>query len=177
MEYTYYQKYINFLKKYNIFNKEILEYIRKNSMHFNYMEEEKREFIGCFYIQDKNNTLQKIHICIPYIDSDLTVLINIHEYIHILSSYPYINRKFKLSKEVETLPIFYEQLYYLDNQSEYLKKEMIKLSNQILNSDQIEYKIALYCKEELLDYYSKEKPHFKKLQRKAKQMSNKYINK
>lgn len=176
MEITYYDKYINFLKKHNIYSKEILEYIRRNSIHFDYLEEEKRAFIGCFYLQNKKEILQKIHVCIPYIDSDITTLINIHEYIHVLSLYPYLNKKMKLTKQEEILPIFYELLYYLDNTSQYLQDEITKLNNQILASGQIEYNIALKCRQELLQYYKKEQPTFKKLQKKAKRLSIKYLN-
>lgn len=170
----YYKRYIDFLQKHNIYNEEILEYIRKHSTYIEYIDEEKREFIGCFYNIDKNNKLKKIHICIPYIDSDLTTLINIHEYIHILTLYPYLDKKYKSNNQEEILPIFYELLYFLDNPSNTLKEEIIKLNNKIKNSNQEKYKIALKCKKELLDYYQNKKTNFKALTQKAKILSKKY---
>ena len=45
----YYQKFINFLKEHNLYNEEVVEYWKNNRTLFDYHDEEKRGFIGCFY--------------------------------------------------------------------------------------------------------------------------------
>ena len=177
MENNYYEKYINFLKKYNLYNEEIIKYIRRNSTPIDYLEEELRCLIGCYYTYDKNKRLKKINITVPYFKSEITTLINIHEYIHVYIAYPYLYKKYKITKEEEMLALLYEQLYYLDNQTPYLKEAIDILNRQILTSEKTEYKIALQYKQELLNYYTNEKPTFKKLQRKAKKLSNRHISK
>lgn len=173
----YYNKYINFLIKHNIYKAEIMQYITKYSIKIDYHMEEQRDFIGCFYSIDKNKRIKKISICTPYIDSDITVLINIHEYIHLFILYQYLNKKYERNKDEEILPILYELLYYLDNPSKELEKKIIELNNTIKDTSPIQYKIALKSRDELLEYYQKEKPNFKKLQEKAKTLAKKYTSK
>lgn len=170
----YYNKYINFLIKHNIYNEEILEYMRRNSIKIDYRDKEKRDFIGCFYSTDRNNRITKINLYVPFIDSDITVLINIHEYIHLYILYQYLNKKYQQNKEEEILPILYEHLYFLDNLSKELEDKIKDLNNTITDTSPMQYRIALKSRDELLEYYQKENPSFKKLQEKAKKLSRKH---
>jgi len=170
----YYNKYINFLIKHNIYNEEIIDYMRRNCIKFDYRDEEQRDFIGCFYNLDRNNRITKINLCVPFLDSDTTVLINIHEYIHLFILYQYLNKKYQQSKDEEILPILYELLYFLDNPSKELERKIIELNNTIKDTSPVQYRIALKSRDELLEYYQKENPSFKKLQEKAKKLSKKY---
>lgn len=174
---TYYNKYINFLIKHNLYNEEVLEYIRNNSIKFDYRDEEQREFIGCFYITDKKEKIKKINICVPIIDSDITVLINIHEYIHLFILYQHLNKNFLRDTDEEMLPILYEMLYFLDNPSKELENKIKDLNNLVKEESPIQYKIAFKSREELLEYYQQENPSFKNLQTKAKKLMRKYISK
>ena len=61
MEKNYYQIFIEFLKKHNLYNEEAIKYLHKQGIFFDYYEEENRDFIGCYYILNKSNVLQKIH--------------------------------------------------------------------------------------------------------------------
>lgn len=170
----YYTKYINFLIKHNIYDEEVLKYIRRNSIVFDYREEDKRDFIGCFYITDKNNRVKKIKLCIPIMNSEISVLINIHEYIHLFILHQYLNKKYQNNNDTEILPILYELLYYLDNPSNELENKIKDLNNLVREDSPIQYKIALKSRNELLEYYQKENPSFKNLQTKAKKLMRKY---
>ena len=87
----YYNKFIEFLKKYNVYSEEILKYWEKNRLLFDIRDEEKKELIGCYYQYEKE-CLKKISLIVPFIDNDKTVLINIHEYIHLLLLYPWLEK-------------------------------------------------------------------------------------
>lgn len=171
----YYEKYINFLKKHNLYNENILNYMKLYSTYFDYREEEKRDFIGCFYMQDKKNRINKIKAFVPHIDSDITVLINIHEYIHLFILYHHIGKRYQRDKDEEILPMFYELLYYIENPTKELEIKITNLNNEIKENSPLQYKIALQSRNEILKYYQKENPNFKQLQEKAKKLSKKKI--
>ena len=90
---NYYNDFIKFFKKHNLYNEEIFNYIQKNRTLFDYRDEDQRIFIGCYYICNKQGILQKINICVPFINDPITLLINIHEYIHAIESYKNISKK------------------------------------------------------------------------------------
>ena len=92
---NYYTEFITFFKKHNLYDKEMFEYIHHNSTKFDYRDEDQRVFIGCYYMCNKQNILQKIKLCVPIIDSPITVLINIHEYLHAIELYNKIGKKYQ----------------------------------------------------------------------------------
>ena len=172
---TYYNNFISFFKKHNLYNEEMFKYIQNNRTLFDYRDEEKRIFIGCYYICNKQGILQKINVCVPFIDNQITMLINIHEYIHAIELYKNIGKKYQQKDTEETLPMLYEQLYYLENPYKELERYLIELNNKITKNSSKSYQIALLIQEELLSYYQKTNPTFRKLQTKVKKLSKSYI--
>ena len=71
MNYSY--KFFNFFQRQNLYNEEMFNYFRKNSILFDYRDEDYHPFIGCFYLT-KNKKVNKINLVVPFIDSDITVL-------------------------------------------------------------------------------------------------------
>jgi len=169
----YYEEYINFLKKHNIYNKEILNYQKYHTYIVDYRDEDERKLIGCSFITSKYNILKQINLCIPTLNSKIAILINIHEYIHLLTKYKYLNKKFKLTDNIEILPILYETLYVLETNDEALTNYYNKLNETIKKDSQKKYQIALIVKEELLNYYNENSPTYKKLEHKAKKLTKK----
>ena len=165
---TYYNDFINFFKKHNLYDEEIFNYIQKNRTLFDYRDEEQRIFIGCYYTCNKQGILQKIKLCVPFIDNQITLLINIHEYIHAIELYKNIGKKYEQKDTEETLPMLYEQLYYLENPNKELEIYLIELNKKITKKSSKSYQIALLIQEELLAYYQKTNPTLKKLQTKVK---------
>lgn len=172
---NYYNNFINFLKKHNLYNEEIFNYIQKNRILFDYRDEDQRIFIGCYYICNKQGILQQINICVPFIDNQITLLINIHEYIHAIESFNNIGKKYEQKDTEETLPMLYEVLYYLENPNKELEIYLTELNKKITKNSSNSYQIALLIQEELLTYYQKTNPTFKKLQTKVKKISKRYI--
>ncbi len=168
----YYQKFIDFLKRHNLYNEEVLTYWKNNKMSFDYREEEQRELIGVYYIF-KKNILEKIQLIVPFTDNDKTVLINIHEYIHLFLLYPYINKRCIIDKDKEVLPFYYERLYIEENNTEELKKYYQYLNSCIIKDNIDEYTIALEISDILLSEYRNNdikrlQKHTKKLMKKMK---------
>ena len=168
-----YLKFINFFKNHNLYDEQTFKYIRENAILFDYLEEEKRSFIGCYYNFDKRGCLIKIVIGVPIIKDEQTLLINIHEYIHAISLYSKLGTKCKIGIEREILPLLYEKIYLNENPNEELERYVNMLNQKIIESNQIEYKIALNLQNELLEYYYKIR-NFNKLESKAKKLSKKY---
>ena len=174
MEKNYYKEFIDFLKRHNLFNKEAIEYLQKNAFFFNYLEEEYRDFIGCFFsINKKNRKLEKITLFVPYIKNEKTLIINIHEYTHALLNYKYLGKKFNVHDDIEILPMLYEQLYQIESKSEKAQSYINYLNSYITKNSDIKYKIAIDTQDQMLDFYQKEK-NPEKLQIKAKKLSKKY---
>lgn len=175
----YYRKFIDFLKKHNIYDEEIVEYFNDHSTRFDYLEDEYREFIGIYYLFDKTNTLKGLNIVVPYINNDKTILINVHEYIHLYMLYDKLDKFCVLGKDREVLPIFFERVFINENPTEELINYQQEINQSIYDNDQEEYLLALRLSDELNDYYDNQS--FNKLNRKVKRLVlkdnfNRFIN-
>ena len=167
----YYQKFINFLKEHNLYNEEVVEYWKNNRTLFDYRDEEKRGFIGCFY-QYKKEYLTKIHLIVPFINNDKTILINIHEYIHLLTLYNKIGKKYKIGDDKEVLPFLYERIFIKENKTDELLNYYQYLNKTIIEDNKEEYLIALNLSEILLKEYNNDNIY--KLDKKSKKLTKKY---
>ncbi len=150
----YYRKFIEFLKEHGIYDKEVVSYFHENSFRFDYLDEEFREFIGVYYMTNGKELLG-IRAYVPYMNDDKTVLINIHEYIHVLMNYNDINKNTNvLYKDREVLPIFYEKVYVKENPTDELIEYHNQLNESIYNNEQEEYLLALKYSDELMNDYN-----------------------
>lgn len=169
---TLYLKFINFFKEHNLYDETVFKYIRENAILFDYLEEEKRAFIGCYYSYDKNNHLSKITIAVPIINDEKTLLINIHEYIHAITLYHKLGKTCKIETDIEMLPMLFERIYLEENKNQILEEYVKSLNEKITEDSEVAYQIALKYQEELLKYYHQTKD-FNRLKRKAKKLSKK----
>lgn len=148
-----YTKFINFFKSKGLYDEELFEYVKKHLVSFNYEDKEYRPLIGT-YTAFKNKKLIFLKVIAPYIDSDITILINIHEFSHAIY---YIKNKNKASKiGAELIALLYEELYISENPSKELLEFQKKLNNSI-TENAYEYFIALNKVPELLKYYNEQK--------------------
>ena len=166
----YYHKFINFLKRHNLYNEKIFQYWENNRILFDIKDDEKRDLIGCYY-QYENDYLKKISLIVPYIVDDKTVLINIHEFIHLSQLYPRLRKKYKLDIDKEILPIFYEKLYISENRTKNLIEYEKYLNEIILKNNILEYVIALEISDILLNETYKDNIY--KMEKKAKKLIRK----
>lgn len=172
-----YDDFINFFKKHNLYDEQVFDYLRKNSIQFNYLDEDKHPYIGYHYLTDKNGKLTKIILFVPFVDNYHAVLINIHEYIHGITLYNKLGKKVKNDKGAEILPLLYEKLYLLENPNNNLEIFHDNLNERITENSPIEYKIALEVQKEMLHYYYEYNPSFNKLEDKAKKLARRYKGK
>lgn len=107
-------KFINYLKKTEIYNEKLLNYLKDNTKVIEYSED-ANDFIGTFPQVDENNILTGIKMCVPKMTNDITVGMNIHEYVHALMLYRNLNKEYVEDNQAELMPTFYELYYYKDN--------------------------------------------------------------
>ena len=110
-------KYIEFLKKTEIYDKEALDYLKDNTKVVDYSEETSN-LIGTYPQVDDNNILKGVNICVPKMTNDITVGMNIHNYVSALMLYRNINKEFKNDKYEDLMGTYYELAYLKDNEQE-----------------------------------------------------------
>ena len=167
----YNQGIIDFFKRHNMYDEKMFEYLQENSTMVDYKDPEQRPFIGCYYIQGKNNILQKIVLYVPYVYDNTTALIDIHEITHGIENYYKIGKKFEKNITVEALPLLYEKLYILENPTDELIEYGRYLDEKADRHREIQYRFALKIRDELLSNYNY---NMKKMEKKVKKLSRKY---
>lgn len=170
-----YNKFISFLKRHNLYDQEIFNYFWDEAIFFDYRDEWKRSFIGCFYLFDNVHHLKKMRVFVPFINDDITILINIHEYVHLFMLYRKLGKRVKIGDDVEILAMYYERIYLLENPTQELSEYLMYL-NQCIDLDKdLKYTIGLNVCEELLN--SCYNYNITKLYRKTKKLIKKYHRK
>ena len=170
---VYNEKIIDFFKRHNMYDEKTFKYLQNNSTMIDYRNAEERAFIGCFYILNKKEELERLQINIPYVYDDITALINIHEIVHGIENYSKLGKKFKKDITIETLPILYEYIFITESQSSELKSYGKYLDKMIETSNELEYLFALKVRLELLNKYQY---NMKKMQKLTKKLSREYKN-
>lgn len=166
-------KFFEFINNHNIYDKDIYEYYINHSDRFDYYYEDfLRSGIRCNYLVNKFGILKEIRPFVPYIVDDKTTLANIHEYVHTLSTYNMLNKRFKLKDDCEILPIFYEKLFVLENNNDNLKRYEEFLDKAALESNDKKYLIAVKMFDELLNTYDYN--NITDMKKKTKKLIKKY---
>ncbi|MBQ6477024.1 MAG: hypothetical protein IJI43_01125 [Bacilli bacterium] len=130
----YAEKYIKFLKENNLYDQDLIDYMSTRTTYVDYNNENAKEFIGC-YLMTENDVIEDIALCVPRIVDDVTVSINIHEYVHLLNTYKYLGKKYVIREEDELLPVKYELLYLKKENPTYMNsyiQEISKCNNKVL---------------------------------------------
>lgn len=167
----YNQGIVDFFKRHNMYEEKMFNYLEDNTTMLDYRDPEQRDFVGCFYVQNKKNILSSLHINIPYVYDELTALIDVHEITHGIENYRMIGKKFKKNITVEVLPILYEKLYILDNNSDRFRAVGKYLDEMIGRDSAEEYLLALKMRDELLKNYNYD---MHKMQKLSKKLVKKY---
>lgn len=149
----YYNKFIDFFKEHNMYDEEMFKYLRENSTLFDYRDEDMQKMIGCYCALDSKDRLKAISLVVPFIDSDKTVLINIHEYAHGITAYKGLGKKYRHTLDREIVPLLLEKIYAMQNPA--LLPYVEKLNERIINSEKKDYQIALRVVDELFEDYQK----------------------
>ena len=168
---VYNPRLIEFFKEHNIYDQKIFNYLQDNSHMIDYNDPEQRDFVGCFYIINEKNILTKLILGVPYIDSEETMLISIHELTHGIEHYPKIGKRFVKDITIEALPLLYERIYINEKATPELLTIGDKIDKRINSQSGKEYQFALAIRDELLRNYQ---PDIQKNAKLVKRLSRKY---
>lgn len=152
---TFNPKLIDFFKKHKLYEEEMFKYFEEHSTMIDSNYEEERMVTGCAYLTDKNTGILKgLHLNLPYVKDEETMLDSIHELTHAIFTYPKIGKKFKKDITIETLPLLYEKLYIMENAS---PKAIVygQRLDEIVTEEYPEYDFALKAREKLYSEYHK----------------------
>lgn len=140
-------KFLNFLKRHNLYDEEKYSYLKQNSSKVDIKI--NQDFIGCYFNKDEQNRIIKIRLIIPILENDITVMLAIHEYVHGYIMLDKINTTDIEEDEEEVLPMFYEYLYYLENRNKEIEEYRINMIKTVFTENKFKYKLALLLLEEL----------------------------
>lgn len=167
----YYKKFIDFIKKHNLYDKESFIFISNHTKNIDYKNEEERDFIGSYYNTSEAGNIINFKIYVPEIIDEKTLLINIHEYIHALFLYKMLNKPCDIGLEKEILPLMYEKLYVLESDELSINQYQKDLMETINEINKPEYTIGNKLSDELLKYSDE---NLIDLNKKAKILARKY---
>lgn len=147
----YNDEIIDFFKRHNLYEKEMFDYLQKQTDMVDYRVEEDRIYIGCGYnIDHITQRILGFRICIPYAFDEITTLICIHEIAHGIWGYKKLNQKYK-SLEVELFPMRLEKVYITERASEILNNYANYLDSTIDENSDEKYRFALLNRDKLDD--------------------------
>ena len=115
------EKFFEFLKQYNLYDEEVINYISTRMIIVDYDREDAKDYIGCFYTLN-HDIVTGFRLCVPKMVDDKTVSINIHEYVHLLNIYKCLGSEYKEDKFDDLLPVLYEFIYLNENDPETLEE-------------------------------------------------------
>ena len=134
----YDQKVIDFFKRYNLYNKEVFDYLQKNTWGACYADPDEARLINTYYFDNKyDGKLKGFLIIIPDQTTDIQMFIQLHEISHGIMAYKYLGKKYPddlhevLPFMVEKLFVDYAQNDSITNYSNYLDS---KIDNAIASS-------------------------------------------
>lgn len=153
-----YDEFISFLKRYDLYNKKIIDNFFNSAFRYSYKTTDDMNFSECIYIIDDNNVLVKIRACIPYINDYKTLLINIHEYVHYYMMYKKLGKEVIIGRNCELLPMVYEKLFILEKNSKELNDYDKLLMKQTEEDNDPDYIYALENRDKVVHFlYSKKR--------------------
>lgn len=170
-----YTKFIDFLKRHDLYNQEIFKYIEENIERFDEHYNELMLIRGIYYNYNDNEELKNFKLCVPYIDNEKTAFLNLGPYIKAIHAYPKLGKKYKQNAEIEIIVMYYEKLFI----SETKNKELERYLNNIISTIKKEnterkYKITVKALEELEGL--EKDTNYKKIKSKAKKLSIKHYH-
>lgn len=166
------QKYINFLKKHEIYDEKCIRYLHRHSVKINYQD---MSLIGCTLDIDRKGRLRSFIPCVPYLYNDKMVAIYIYVYVQALELIPKLGKKYEDNFLDQLLPLFYLKLYLTENANEALWTYDQSIRNTLLEDQTNQSKILLQSLDRLIGNYYQENSEAKKMGKKAKRLAKKCL--
>lgn len=177
MSIEFYSKFVNFLKKHELYDEKVFQYIWEKALMLDYRDEDYSFLLGsCGIVIDRKRNLLDIQPCLPFLMDDKAVAMAIYAYINSLMLIPKVGRKYKENMVNNyVLPMFYEILYILENPTKQLLTYEQNMRNDLLKYGSHNYKTILNCVDQLVESYKIDNSSNKQIVRKAKRLARNYI--
>ena len=169
----YYIKFINFLKKHNLYDDKFFKYFWKESIFISLFDDDYSFLIGgTAIVVDRKNRITNITPHMPYINCDKSVAIGIYTYVQALIQITRIGKKENYDVYYNyILPMFYEKIYINENFNDELFYYENKMRNNLSKDNFDFYTNILNSVDSLFYSYSKKKLNEKQIARRAKRLA------
>lgn len=127
---NYYNKFLEFLQKNNLYNQKSFAFISYHTTNIDYSEETKEQ-IGYTYTKNNEDKIIDFKICVPTIEDEKTLIINIRNFIYALFLYEMLGKKEEIGEVQEAIALLYEKLYIVEQ--EFSLKEYNKFLAEEIN--------------------------------------------
>ena len=137
-----YSNYKNFLIKHQLFDNNTFNYIKNNSVLVDFKSLEDYNSYGCSTVLDERGRLVQVIPCVPFLNDDISIAINVFVYVEALILISLIGRKIDNKYIDRKWPFIFFKLYLLEN------KDLLKYQEKIQFSDTLKYSDDLiygYC--------------------------------
>ena len=172
----FYLKFINFLKKHNLYDEKVLKYVFNESIA---IDINNYDFVlgSChLVINNKNGKLEQIIPCMPNIMDDYSVIIAIFTYVNTLLLLPKLNKYYDDNCfSYYFTPLFYENIYVLENSSVELLEYEIDRRKQFLKHSPDKFKFIFNFIDNEIRCY-KDNSNNKQLAKKVKRLAKSCVN-
>ena len=141
-----YSKYKKFLIKHELFDNNTFNFIKDNSVMFDFESIEDYKSFGCSIVLNEKGRLVQIIPCVPILKDEETVAINMFVYTEALLLIPLIGKKFDNKYIDKKLPFIFLKLYIMEN------KELLEIQNKMQFGGGEQYSdelIDTYCQDNL----------------------------
>lgn len=169
-------KFINFLKKHDLYDEKVLKYIAEQSVD---IDIDSHDFLlgSCHTVINNNNgKLEQIIPCMPNIMDDYSVMIAIYTYVNTLLLLPKLNKTYDNELFYNYfLPLFYKKIYILENPSDELLMYEKTMRERLLKFSPNNFKYIFELIDSLTCNYNKNSYDSRKIAKKAKRLARTYM--
>ena len=167
----YNQRIIEFFKKYNLYQKELFDYLQHHTWGVCYVDPDEARLINTYFFNNKfNNKLTGFLMVIPDQTSDITMFVQVHEIAHGIMGYKYLGKKYPDDLH-EVLPFMVEKLYVNEVNDDRVSDYSKYLDSKIDEDTILKYRFALAARDELLDGFD---GNLDKIDKQSKLLLRKY---
>lgn len=169
-------KFINFLKKHDLYDEKVLKYLFEQSVDSNVDEHDFLLGSCHVVINNKNGKLEQIIPCMPNIMDDYSVMIAIYTYVNTLLLFPKLNKTYDSDLFYnDFLPLFYKKLYILENPVAQLLVHDKLMQERLLKVSPNKFKYIFELIDSLTCNYNKNNSDSRKIAKKAKRLARTYV--
>lgn len=165
----------NFLKRHELFNEKVYNYIKDNSVLVKYKNIEDFSSIGCSIVLDRKGRLSQVIPIVPLPKNKKMVAINIFIYVQAMILIPNIGKVFDENSYNNILPFVFQRLFILENSNKYLLSFEEKMTANLCRENQKKYDNIMIHRNTLIEGFKKDKESLNNEARKIRRKAKNYI--